>query len=122
MPSLRNFERAIVDEHKLVSYALDEQNPRGRDKARVFGKVLGYTKENWQALKDAIVTGIADADAESLGSSDYGEVWRVDLTLIGPSGRTAVVRTTWQYDKQSNGSLRENPRLVTAFVRRADGR
>lgn len=117
MPPLRNFDRAVVDERKFVEYALDPTNERGAHKAYVFSSVLGFTKDNWESLKTEVLNGVAVADAEFVWSEWYGDVYYVDLTITGPSGRTAVVRTTWQYDKQSDGSLAENPRLVTLFVR-----
>jgi hypothetical protein len=51
-------DRAIVEERKLVAYALDLTNPVGRHKARVFGAALGYTGSKCGDLLAQIRDGI----------------------------------------------------------------
>lgn len=44
----------IIDSRKLTDYALDPENPKGKDKAAMFARYLGYTKDNYQSLLDQI--------------------------------------------------------------------
>lgn len=37
----------IIDPRKLTDHALDPESPRGKDKAMMFQRHLGYTKENY---------------------------------------------------------------------------
>jgi hypothetical protein len=49
-------------------------------------------------------------EAEYLGETAHGLLWRVDLPITGPDG-TAIVRTGWIYEKG-----KDVPRLTTAYV------
>ncbi len=60
---LPNCERAIIEDSKLVDYALSPENERGRHKARVFERALGFTRTNWQDLKRAILDALPECDA-----------------------------------------------------------
>ncbi len=42
----------IIDDRKLTDYALNLDNPKGLNKARMFQFYLGYTKHNYQKLKE----------------------------------------------------------------------
>ena len=41
----------MIEDSKLVSYALNPQSERGRHKARVFESTLGFNLSNWEQLK-----------------------------------------------------------------------
>ena len=42
----------LIDPRKLTAYALDPENPKGKNKAFMFEKYLGYTKDNYQPLSN----------------------------------------------------------------------
>ena len=46
MNLLPNHEHAIIEDSKLIHYALNPQNELGRHKARVFESTLGYNLSN----------------------------------------------------------------------------
>jgi filamentous hemagglutinin len=44
MPSLRNADRAVIDEGKVRDYLLNPLHARGGHKARMFAAALGYRR------------------------------------------------------------------------------
>jgi filamentous hemagglutinin len=42
--------RIIIDSRKLTDYALNLENPVGRDKAVMFHRHLGFTQDNYELL------------------------------------------------------------------------
>ena len=91
---LRNFHNAVIDIRKLTEYALDPESPRGRHKARVFKAALGFTADNANELRDAILASLPDSEAV-IGETDfYGERYTVDCRIKTEAGE-ATVRTGW---------------------------
>ncbi|MFZ1427888.1 MAG: DUF6883 domain-containing protein [Geminicoccaceae bacterium] len=113
MPALRNADRAVIDPRKLTDYVLDPNSPQGRHKARVFKRALGYDRSNHLGLLASIRKGILTQEAWMIGTTAHGELWQVDLPIIGPGG-AASVRTGWTPEEGS-----DVPRLTTAYVRAA---
>ena len=58
MNLLPNHEHAVIEDSKLIHYALNPQNERGRHKARVFESTLGFNLSNWIQLKEAILDAL----------------------------------------------------------------
>jgi filamentous hemagglutinin len=112
MPILHNAHVAVIERAKLTRYCLDPGHEDGRHKARVFKSALGYDLANAAELISAIRTGIMSHEAEYVGETAHGFLWRVDLLIAGPGGR-ATVRTGWIYEKG-----KDVPRLTTAYVLR----
>jgi hypothetical protein len=85
-----------IDPRKLTDYALDPESPRGKDKALMFQRHLGYTKENYQILLDQVKDLILDAEAIPQGEDQFGTRYQVDLEILGiePQQRE-IVRTGW---------------------------
>lgn len=110
MPILKNAPTAIIEPVKFVDYCLDPHHEDGRHKARVFKAILGFDRTNYADLIAAIRTGIMTHEAEYLGETAHGFLWRVDMPITGPRG-TATVRTGWIYEKGQ-----DVPRLTTAYV------
>jgi hypothetical protein len=110
MPILQNARSAVIERAKLTRYCLDPDHEDGRHKARVFKAALGFDQANADDLISAIRSGIMTHEAEYLGETAHGFLWRVDLPIAGPRG-TAAVRTGWIYEKG-----KDVPRLTTAYV------
>lgn len=110
---LLNAASARIDPRKFLAYALNVNHARGGHKGTIFGQVLGFQVDDVARLVQAIRDGIETTPAEPRGEDEYGFHFRVDLTLTGPNGRTAIVRTNWIYDPDST-----SPRLTSALVRR----
>jgi hypothetical protein len=110
MPSLKNARIAVIERTKLARYCLDPNHEDGRHKARTFKAALGFEQANADDLISAIRSGIMTGEADYLGETAHGFLWRVDLPIAGPGG-SATVRTGWIYEKG-----KDVPRLTTAYV------
>lgn len=107
---LPNAENAVIDTRKLTDYCLDPESPRWRHKARVFESALGFTLDNAEELKQAILDAIVHGEAV-IGELDfYGQRYRVDCRIVNEIG-SAVVRTGWIVRPGE-----DFPRLTTCFV------
>lgn len=106
---LPNSDRAVVDESKLLDYLLSRSHPVGRFKS-VFFSALGFSIDNWQTLRGAILEVARLGDATPGQPSSFGQKFEIRAILTGPSGRQAVVVTVWMV---SNGQ--DFPHFITAF-------
>jgi hypothetical protein len=106
-------QQILIDPRKLTEYALNFDNPIGADKAAMFQRHLGFTKENHQLLLEQIKAKAMDAEA-TLGICDeHGQRYQVDLEVSGiePEQKEAV-RTGWIVKAGE-----DTARLVTLYVR-----
>src|SRR5215813_2297316 len=60
---LPHYGAAVIEDSKLVSYALNPQSERGQHKARVFESALGFNLSNWQWLKQALIDALPSQPA-----------------------------------------------------------
>ena len=98
MTSLPNCEHAIIDESKLVRYALNPNSERGQHKARVFQSALGFNLSNWEQLMQVILDALPSHQAEFISETVFGRKYEVALAVTGPNGQLANITTIWQYD------------------------
>ena len=108
-----NADKAIIDPKKLISYSLDYDNNKGKDKALLFEKVLGFTKSNANLLIKQIQENVSNYKAEICESDQYGQRYAVLMPITGVNGNTATVHTGWIID---NGKT--IPQLVTVYIER----
>jgi len=106
---LPNVDRALIDEAKLREYLLSDAHQVGRFKATFF-RALGFTLDQWQELRDAILDLAAHEVAEPTEITAFGSKYRVVGLLAGPTGRQATVVTIWIV---LHGE--ELPRFITAY-------
>jgi hypothetical protein len=117
MTPLPHGERAVIEDSKLVGYALNPHNERGQHKARVFAQVLGFNLSNWKLLKQAIVEALPTRPALLTSETAFGKKYEVVLPITGPNGRTVDVRSIWQFDRLPESvQYAEAPRLVTLYL------
>jgi hypothetical protein len=107
---LPNAEQAFIDLAKLRDYCLNPAHPRGRHKARVFRAALGFTDADAEALRNALLPALPNADAVLQAEDRYGRRYAVDCPIVGPKD-SAVVRTIWIVFAGQTV-----PRLTTCFV------
>lgn len=103
----------VVDPGKLTQYALNPDNPVGGDKALVFERRLGYTKDNYEGLMEQIQSMALEVEAVPKLADQHGQRYQVDLEVTGVVGQRAIVRTGWIVEPGS-----EAARLVTLYVRK----
>jgi filamentous hemagglutinin len=109
MPSLRNADRAVIDEGKVRGYLLNPLHARGGHKARMFAAALGYRRFDHARLIRQIREGILRHEAVLIDLTPHGERFRVEISVVGPAG-WAVVRTLWIVRTGENV-----PRLTSAY-------
>ena len=117
MNLLPNYEFAVIETSKLVHYALNPNSERGRHKARVFQRALGFNRSNWEQLKQAIIEALPTHPATLTSETVFGRKYEVRLSIRGPNENRAEVTTVWQYDRLHDGDVyRDAPRLVTLYL------
>ena len=103
-----------VDSRKLTDYALNSDNPKGKDKAIMFQAHLGFTCDNYEGLLQQIKEQILNANAIFQREDQYGKHYQVDLEIKGVIlEQQEIVRTGWVIPPDSNIA-----RLVTLYVRK----
>ena len=107
---LPNFERAIVDIEKLRNYCLSPEHPRGRNKARVFEAVLGFTDRNAEELRNALLSATRNNEAVPTEVDEYGQRYVLDFVITGTAG-WGHIRSSWII---RHGE--DFPRLTSCYV------
>lgn len=108
---LPNYKNAVIPEEKFTKYALDMNNPKGKNKAIAFEQALGYNQDNYKKLIDNIKRNVNKFSAVKKGNDGYGEKYEVLMTLIGENKKIANVKTGWIIDKETGET-----RLTSAYV------
>ena len=103
-------EAAIVDREKLAGYCLSPAHPRGKHKARVFA-TIGFTVENADDLRDALLTAAATVDALPGASDQFGDRYVLEFEVKGPDC-AAILRSSWIVRRGES-----HPRLTSCFVK-----
>lgn len=101
---------AIVEREKLTGYCLNPEHPRGKHKARVFA-TLGFTAENADELRAALLRAAATADAQPAASDQFGDRYVIEFEIKGPRD-SGVVKSTWIVRRGETSS-----RLTSCFVK-----
>lgn len=107
-------DKINIDPRKLTDYALDLDNPKGRNKALMFREYLGYTRDNYQPLLEQIQTKALDTEAIPQLTDEYGTRYQVDIEIQGiQQHQTENVRTGWLIPPNS-----QQARLITTYIKR----
>jgi len=85
-------DAAIVDLLKLSGYSLNPEHPRGKHKARMFA-TRGFTAENADELRAALLKAAASNDAQAAASDQFGDRHVLESEIEGPQGK-GIVRST----------------------------
>ena len=104
-------EAAIVDREKLTGYCLNPEHPRGKHKAWVFATALGFTVENADDLRAALLTAAATVDALPAASDRFGDRYVLEFEINGPRGG-GMLRSMWIVRRGER-----TPRLTSCFVK-----
>lgn len=105
--------RVVINPRKLTEYALNADNPVGANKALMFQRHLGFTKDNYDFLLEQISTKAPDSEAILQRTDEHGRHCAVELEIIGTAGQQEIVRTGWVVPHDS-----DEARLLTLYVRR----
>ena len=102
-------ERAHIEPVKVRDYLLSAVHPVGRFKAVVF-EALGYKAEDWERLRDDLLTLARTTEAVAGQDSAFGQKYVVSGSLRGPNGREAKFTCVWLTPADDGP-----PRFITAF-------
>jgi hypothetical protein len=108
---LPNSNRAFVDLRKLRYYCLDETHGRGKHKARVFRRALGWAQSDALKLQAALLVAAREQTAVPGDRDAHGQRYTVDFSLVSSMGSKVRIRSCWIVRHQE-----DFPRLVTCFV------
>ena len=103
-------DAAVVERQKLTGYCLNVEHPRGKHKARVFAK-LGFSAENAEELRSALLNAAATADVQAARSDEFGDRYVLEFEIKGPRGN-GIVRSTWIVRRGESV-----PRLTSCFLK-----
>lgn len=106
---LPDYQNAEIPDAKLLNYALDKDHPSGGPKAVAFESALGYNKDNYEDLKEQVLTSLPKYKADYRDSNDYGDRYQVVMNLEGPNGKKANVLAAWMNNQ-------EGTRLTSIYV------
>ena len=91
-----SYDKIVIPKEKLVKYALDfEHQKGGKEKAELFEKLLGITKDNWRYLAAQIENDIEDGKLCNVRKTNYGIQYYIDIPVKGLNGVSKDVRTAW---------------------------
>ncbi|MEA3276154.1 MAG: hypothetical protein U9Q81_12860 [Pseudomonadota bacterium] len=106
---LPNASSAVVERKKVVEYLLARDHSSGRSKARFFTAV-GFSTGQWQTLANALLEHARDGGVISTESSELGEKFVVEGSVMCPDGRHRRILSIWFVTVGQR-----SPRLVTAY-------
>ena len=109
MNTLPRYEEAVIPKEKFTEYSLNPQ--RQKDKARAFDGYLGYNLSNVDNLIKNIRQNLPNYPAVPRPDMGYGQRYQVNMSLLGPNGKTANVLTAW-IDDRRNGEMR----LTSSYI------
>ncbi|MGE0700692.1 MAG: DUF6883 domain-containing protein [Hyphomicrobiaceae bacterium] len=108
MAKLPHGERASIDDRKIIAYLLNPSHRFGGAKA-VFFERFGFTLDDWQGLREALLLHARENEVVSSEEQLHGEMYEVVGPLRSPDGRNPTVLVAWMI---RHGE--DSPRLVTA--------
>jgi hypothetical protein len=91
-------------------YCFNLDNPRGRNKARVFASALGLTAADADQLAAVLLAAAQTNEAQTGEFDRFGQRYTIDCE-VERTGRKAALRSGWiiRHDEDS-------PRLTTCYV------
>lgn len=104
-----NANNAEIPDRKLISYLLDHNHPQNKGKA-AFYEIAGFTKDNSDDLRIALLGHILENEIVKFINTDFGIRYVVEGWMPCPNGKSYPIRSIWFID---NGE--EIPKLVTAY-------
>ena len=101
----------IINPRKLTHYALNMDSPKGKHKAILFKKLLGFSKENYTDLLEQLETKSLQAEITYHSEDQYGKRYTVELLIEGTETQQERVKTGWLIPKDAREA-----HLVTLYV------
>lgn len=94
--ALPNAKKATVDNRKFTEYLFDPTKLKGYAKGKAFTSRLGYDKENFKELKDAILQSAEKYPSTYKDTDQFGHKYEQKIVLYGNKGTPANVIIGWK--------------------------
>ena len=94
----------LLSESKLTNYLLI---PLPKDDKSNYLRLASYGVHNWPILKDDLIKLVQSEDAVFERTTVFGDTFSVAGSLIGPNGRSLLLKTIW---------IKENKTGFTKFI------
>ncbi|GLI52684.1 DUF6883 domain-containing protein [Thermodesulfovibrio yellowstonii] len=95
---LSNYEKALIDNEKILNYLLSETHPVGKFKAKFF-RSLGFNANNADLLKNALLQIACDGTVTKAIDTPFGVKYIIEGFLPTPIGQTVNILTVWIIEK-----------------------
>ncbi len=83
----------VIENTKLTRYLLVYQ--KKDDKSKYLSQ-YGYTLDNWQLLKQAIIQSVEGQEIEEITETDWGKRFKIKSKWNSINGKSIKVITVWQ--------------------------
>ena len=103
---------AIIAQEKMRDYLL-QWRPEN-DKSQFLAQA-GYTKQHAHRLADDIRGQLLNLEAEFEGTTEYGDMYRIVGSLVGPNGRALRVKSIWMIE-----SATKKTKFITLYAAKGD--
>ena len=110
MALLPNYRQATLDIQKLSDYCLSSQHPKGKNKARVFQRVLRMSVHDAHKLKQQILSHLSHSKAQKGYSDEFGKRYIVPVIIRNLDYQAEII-TIWIVRKKE-----DFPRFITCYV------
>lgn len=91
----KGMKMCSIPNDKIYSYLLNSEHPVGKDKAILFKKYLGFTKQDGEALKRQLYISAGKYDFMPNLSDSYGDRFTQVAIMNGIDGKKAEVEIGW---------------------------
>ncbi len=81
-----------ISDNKIKEYLL---KPKKRNDKSFWLGQAGYERDNWQVLKNDIMNQLLSKDATLVETTEFGQLFKLTGTIIGPNGKSLFVCTIW---------------------------
>lgn len=88
----------LVAESKLTNYLLISLP---RDDKSNYLRLADYQLSNWSVLEKDLLALVETSDATLEGNSVFGDLYSIVGSLVGPNGRSLMVKTIWMKEKKT---------------------
>ena len=104
-----DFDRTIIEDRKITDYLMNEEHPRGKNKAIVFMS-RGFSKERVVEFKNRLVQHAKENKIILREETIFGAMYIIEGKINAPEGRVLNIRSVWIVENRQNF-----PKFVTAY-------
>lgn len=94
--ALPNAAKATADDRKFTEYLFNPTKPNGWAKGEAFTSRLGYNKDNYTELKDAILKSAEKYPSTYKDTDKFGDKYEQKIILYGNKDKPANVIVGWK--------------------------